>query len=96
MLEKKVEKKICKTVADAGGCAYKFSSPARPGVPDRLVILPIPDFMREIISQYVFMIEVKAPGKKTSPLQNAVIDELQTLGITVYIVDDPKWKIPKD
>lgn len=39
MLEKKVEEHLCKKVKKAGGIAFKFTSPQRRSVPDRLVLL---------------------------------------------------------
>ena len=41
MLEKKVEEHLCKRVKEAGGIAYKFTSPQRRSVPDRLVLLDV-------------------------------------------------------
>lgn len=39
MLEKKIEEHLCKRVKEAGGVAFKFTSPQRRSVPDRLVLL---------------------------------------------------------
>jgi hypothetical protein len=95
MLESKVEEAICRTIERDGGKAYKFVSPGAPGVPDRLVVRQIPDWLQDVIAEYVFMVEVKAPGETTDPLQDLVHEDLRNLGIKVYIVDNPKWQIPK-
>jgi len=40
MLEKQIEKYLVRKVTAAGGVAYKFTSPARRSVPDRLCVFP--------------------------------------------------------
>jgi len=41
MLEKQIEAYLVERVKEAGGIAYKFTSPQRRSVPDRLVLLDI-------------------------------------------------------
>lgn len=48
MLEKKVEEHLCKKVKEAGGIAYKFTSPQRRSVPDRLVLLDVAKAAHEL------------------------------------------------
>ena len=38
MLEKQIERKVCDYAKNKGLLAYKFTSPARAAVPDRLFI----------------------------------------------------------
>lgn len=79
MLEKSVEQKFTKTVKDKGGLALKFVSPNFNGVPDRLVLLPF--------GKMAF-VELKAPKKKMRTLQIKRKRQLESLGFSVYCVDD--------
>lgn len=63
------------------GKAYKFVSPGNTGVPDRLVCLP---------GGVMFFVELKAPGRKPSPVQQARQKELEALGASVYGCMDSK------
>ena len=87
MLESTVEKSLVQLVKKLGGVAYKFVSPARRGVPDRLVLLPIPERDREIVQKYVMFVECKAPGKKPRPEQVREITILAKMGYIVRIQD---------
>ena len=79
MLEKSVEQKLTKAVKDKGGLALKFVSPNFNGVPDRLVLLPY--------GKMAF-VELKAPKKKMRALQIKRKRQLESLGFSVYCVDD--------
>jgi hypothetical protein len=76
--ESKIEKKLKKQVESIGGKALKFVSPGVSGVPDRIVLLP---------GGRIIFIELKAPGKKTSAIQNYRAKELRTLGFRVECID---------
>ena len=76
--EKSIEEYLRDQVRKIGGRAYKFISPGNAGVPDRLVILPGGD---------LFFVELKAPGGKTTKLQNKRIKEIAMLGRVVFIAD---------
>lgn len=78
MLEKDIESYLVKIVQANGGVAYKFSSPARRGVPDRIVILP---------TGRVVFVELKAPGKTPTRLQEKEHERLSTLGQEVLVID---------
>lgn len=78
MLEKTVEKYLVKRVEALGGTAYKFTSPQRRNVPDRLVVFP---------GNLIFFVEVKAPGKKPTDGQLREHKRLQEKGARVYVVD---------
>lgn len=80
MREKEIEEKLRKAVKQAGGKAYKFTSPGIAGVPDRLVVMP---------GGHIGFVEVKAPGKKPTLLQQARMRELEELGCRVRVLDDP-------
>ena len=76
--EKQIEQYLVKRVKEMGGKAYKFVSPGNAGVPDRLVCLP---------GGRIVFVELKAPGKKPTPLQLVKHRELQNLGFKVLVID---------
>lgn len=78
--EKQVEQTLVKAARQRGGIALKFVSPAFDGMPDRLVLMP---------GGHIGFVEVKAPGKKPRPLQEARHSLLRRLGFKVYVLDDP-------
>ena len=78
MLEKEIEKKFAMAVKRAGGIAPKFVSPGFAGMPDRLVLLP---------DGVIAFAELKAPGQKPRPLQEARHRLLRRLGFRVYVID---------
>lgn len=78
MLEKMIENKLTLAVKKAGGIAVKFVSPSFAGMPDRLVLLP---------DGVIAFAELKAPGKKPRPLQEARHRLLRRLGFRVYVID---------
>lgn len=78
MSEKDIETYLVRRVKSIGGEAYKFTSPARRGVPDRVVVLP---------SGSVIWVELKAPGKLPTILQAKEHARLSTLGQRVVVVD---------
>jgi hypothetical protein len=87
MYESDVERRYKKKILDVGGVAYKFISPGRRGVPDRLVMLPIPEEHRELINKYIWFTELKAPGKKPGAHQLNEIRALRKLGMRVDVID---------
>jgi len=84
MRESVIEAYLRDRVKAVGGKAYKFISPGNNGVPDRLVVIPgLPDFF----------VEAKAPGKKSTSLQQVKQNELIRMGRTVYPDIDSKDKV---
>ena len=79
MRERQIEQTLAKAVKAAGGIAPKFTSPGFAGMPDRLVLMP---------GGQMAFVEVKAPGKKPRPLQEARHRMLRRLGFKVYVLDD--------
>lgn len=71
----------------AGGISYKFTSPARRSVPDRLDLLPIPAAARHVVAQYVRFTECKRPGAVPTPAQAREHERLRALGYVVNVVD---------
>ncbi|GIN37813.1 PDDEXK family nuclease [Heyndrickxia oleronia] len=78
MRERDIENYLRDQVKKIKGRAYKFESPGNAGVPDRLVILP---------GGKVYFIELKAPGKKSRPLQVTQQRKIASLGCTVLEID---------
>lgn len=79
MREKQMEQKLVKAVKLAGGICPKLVSPGMDGMPDRIVLLP---------GGRISFVEVKAPGKKPRPLQEARHGMLRRLGFKVYVLYD--------
>ena len=81
MTEKQLEEKLVKAVKNRGGIAYKFTSPSRTGVPDRLVVLP---------GGKIGFVEVKKPKKgKLSKIQKRELKKLTALKCKCYVLNDP-------
>lgn len=79
MLEKVIEAHLVKRVKEAGGIAFKFTSPQRRSVPDRLVCLP---------NGVMEFVELKATGAKPTEGQLREHARLRELGCTVLVIDN--------
>ena len=79
MLEKKVEQLVCDYAKSKGWLVYKFTSPARAAVPDRLLIAP---------GGRVIFCEFKREGQKPTAPQSREHERLRAQGVAVYVVDD--------
>ncbi|MFT4465944.1 MAG: VRR-NUC domain-containing protein [Sodalis sp. (in: enterobacteria)] len=77
--EKAIEQQLIRAVKATGGIAYKFVSPRRLGVPDRLVVLP---------GGRLLFVECKVPGQKARPSQRREHDRLRALGCEVIVLND--------
>ena len=58
---------------------YKFTSPQRAAVPDRLYITP---------RGKVFFVEFKREGMKPTPAQQREHERLREQGVMVYVIDN--------
>lgn len=76
--ESAIEKYLRDEIKLIGGTAYKFTSPARRAVPDRICILP---------KGLVVFVECKAPGKKPTSAQEREMKRLTDKFHSVFIVD---------
>lgn len=76
MLEKEIEAVLVREVGKMGGVAYKFVSPGRVGVPDRIVILP---------GRRPVFVELKTDHGELTATQSVQIRKLRDLGQTVEI-----------
>lgn len=77
-LEKVIEKKVCDFAKSQGFLVYKFTSPSRRSVPDRMFVSP---------QGRVMFIEFKRLGMKPSMAQGIEIDRLRKQGVAVEVVD---------
>lgn len=80
MRESPVEQKLVKEARAEGCTAYKFTSPGRRNVPDRIVLAP---------GGLSCFVEVKQPGAVPTKAQSREHERLRALGFTVIVLDDP-------
>ena len=86
MRESDVERYLRKQVEANGGKCWKWVSPGRRGVPDRIVIMP---------GGVVAFVELKAPGKTERADQVHVQKMLRDLGCRIYSSVDSEEKVDK-
>ncbi len=79
MLERDIERKSVEHAKKHGWITYKFTSPQRRSVPDRIFISP---------TGIVFFIEFKQKGKKPTKGQDREIEKLCKQGCNVFVFDD--------
>ena len=78
-LEKQIERNVCDYAHEAGLLVYKFTSPARAAVPDRMFVTP---------KGTVFFCEFKREGQKPTPAQEREHARLRGHNISVFVIDD--------
>lgn len=78
MLERDIEKKVCDYAKDRGILTYKFTSPSRAAVPDRLFIGP---------TGHMWFVEFKQGGKKPTPAQEREHRRLREKMVEVWVID---------
>ena len=78
MLEKQIESKVCDYAKSKGWLTYKFTSPARAAVPDRLMIQP---------GGKVVFVEFKRTGMKPTEAQLREHKRLESQGCHVWVID---------
>ena len=79
VLEKQIEAKVCDYAKERGLLVYKFTSPARAAVPDRLFVLP---------NGKIFFCEFKRGGQKPTQAQEREHHRLRQHKVVVYVIDD--------
>ena len=79
MLEKHIEAKVCDYAKQRGLLVYKFTSPARAAVPDRLFILP---------GGRMFFCEFKREGQKPTIPREREHHRLRQHGVSVWVIDN--------
>ena len=78
MLESQIEEKVGTYAKEQGFLVYKFTSPQRAAVPDRLYITPRGD---------ISFLEFKRTGQVPTPAQAREHDRLRDYGVRVFVVD---------
>lgn len=78
MRESEVEAHLVKRVKERGGIAFKFVSPGRVGVPDRICTMP---------NGVIVFVELKRPGGKPTEPQVREHQRLHGLGCRVLVLD---------
>lgn len=84
MREADVEEYLRRRVQGCGGKCWKWVSPGRNGVPDRIVLMP---------GGVVAFVELKAPGKKERADQTYVQCIMRRLSMRVYSSVDSRKKV---
>jgi hypothetical protein len=79
MLEKQIEANVCDYAKSKGVLAYKFTSPARAAVPDRL-------FIRR--DGRMWFCEFKRKGQKPTAAQDREHTRLRQHGVNVFVIDN--------
>ena len=79
MGEKQIEKKLRIEVGKLNGIAMKLQSQYYTGLPDRMILMP---------GGRIRFAEIKTTGKKPTPRQKIVHQELRGLGFRVDVIDD--------
>lgn len=78
MLEAAIEKVVCDYAKTKNFLVYKFTSPSRAAVPDRMFVTP---------AGRVFFIEFKREGAKPTPAQEREHARLRGHNVQVFVVD---------
>lgn len=79
MLEKKIESSVCDYAKSKGLLVYKFTSPARAAVPDRMFVMP---------SGKVWFVEFKREGQKPTVPQQREHERLRGHNVDVFVIDN--------
>lgn len=79
MLEKQIEAKVCAYAKEKGLLVYKFTSPARAAVPDRMFIRP---------DGRIWFCEFKREGQKATPAQEREHHRLRQHKVSVFVIDN--------
>ena len=77
LLERDIERHLVRRVAERGGVAYKWVSPGRVGVADRIVMLP---------GGRVWFIELKTVKGRLSPLQKVFAADMARMGMNYAVL----------
>lgn len=83
MLEKTLEQYAARKAKAAGFLFYKFTSPGRRSVPDRIVLMP---------GGRIEFIEFKSASGRLTPLQAAEHERLRSMGFAVHVMRH-KWEV---
>lgn len=79
VLEKQIEAKVCEYAKTKNVLVYKFTSPARAAVPDRMFVRP---------DGVIFFIEFKRGGQKPTEAQEREHHRLRQHKVSVFVIDN--------
>jgi hypothetical protein len=79
MLEKDIEAKVCEYAKQLNVLVYKFTSPNRMAVPDRMLIRP---------DGHIWFVEFKREGAKPTPAQEREHHRLRQHKVSVFVIDN--------
>lgn len=79
MLEKQIEAKVCEYAKTKNVLVYKFTSPARAAVPDRMFIRP---------DGRIWFVEFKREGAKPTEAQKREHHRLRQHKVNVFVIDN--------
>ena len=77
LLERDIERYLVRRTIEHGGVAYKWVSPGRVGVADRIVLLP---------GGVVWFVELKTAKGRLSPLQKLFAAEMRRMGMNYIVI----------
>lgn len=77
-LEKDIERRVCDYAKSLKMLVYKFTSPSRRSVPDRMFITA---------AGVVFFIEFKRLGQKPTPSQEVEICKIRATGVKAFVAN---------
>lgn len=75
--ESAIERALVKAVEARGGLCLKMVCPGMAGIPDRVVLF----------DGHAYFVELKAPGRKPTPLQERRHEQLREKGFAVSVID---------
>jgi hypothetical protein len=77
LLERDIERYLVRRTVEHGGIAYKWVSPGRVGVADRIVLLP---------GGVVWFVELKTAKGRLSPWQKLFAVDLRRMGMNYIVI----------
>ena len=77
LLERDIERHLVRRTVEHGGIAYKWVSPGRVGVADRIVLLP---------GGVVWFVELKTARGRLSPWQKLFAADMRRMGMQYIVI----------
>jgi len=77
LLERDIERYLVRRTNEHGGVAYKWVSPGRVGVADRIVLLP---------GGVVWFVELKTTKGRLSPWQKLFAADMRRMGVNYIVI----------
>ena len=77
LIERDIERYLVRRTIEHGGVAYKWVSPGRVGVADRIVLLP---------GGVVWFVELKTATGRLSPWQKVFAADMRRMGMNYIVI----------